>query len=203
MDDNALSGALGGDQPTEPAQEPATGASETTQPDSTPESGAEPTTGLDALRARFLDRLNRVVDAATDDAPDDLDRALAAMSPDQREVAQIEIDQFDAWRSDLETRTWLAERRAEDRELADVFGALAAEDDPDRQWQMLQQWRDTLLEAAQPDEPELTVPDVDPNNPGPMGRVPAGTPVSADGIPLTREFRRDFLKNLTHWPGAD
>ena len=125
----------------------------------------------------------------------------ATMSEDEREQLRIEKEEQD--RQSFETERWLFNKAKENAAAAELLERWLSTDDPDELYKFAveiaaRQAPATPTPAATP-EPSEQVPDIDPNNPA-RSHVPQGTPVTADGQVLDKEFRKSFLQNLAHWP---
>ena len=127
----------------------------------------------------------------------------ASMSEDERE--QLLIEQEEDRLTSLETENWLLRKAGENAEAARLLERWLSTDDPDELFAFAAEVASRQSPATPPPapapEPSEQVPDIDRNNPAGL-RVPQGTPVTADGQVLDKEFRKNFLQNLAHWPSG-
>ncbi len=125
----------------------------------------------------------------------------ASLSDDERDQLRVETEEQS--KQDFETEKWLFKKAKENAAAAELLEKWMSTDDPDELFAFATELASRQAPAAPvppaTPEPSDQVPDIDRNNPS--GRqVPPGTPVTADGQVLDKEFRRNFLANLAHWP---
>lgn len=139
---------------------------------------------------------------------DEAIRNLQRSSMSDEDRQQLQIEEEEQERQAFETERWLFQKAKENPSAAELFEKVLSIEDPDEQFAVFADIASRLQPAAPTPaptpapEPSDQVPDIDPNNPR-GGSVPAGTPVTADGQVLDKEFRKSFLQNMPFWPGAD
>lgn len=125
----------------------------------------------------------------------------ASLSDDERD--QLRIESQEQSKQDFETEKWLFQKAKENAAAAELLEKWLSTDDPDELFKFATELSSRQAppapETPVTPEPSEQVPDIDRNNPS--GRqVPPGTPVTADGQVLDKEFRKNFLSNLPYWP---
>lgn len=128
-------------------------------------------------------------------------RQLQAASLSEEEQEQLAIQEQEQRAQALEAENWLLRKAQENAEAAKLFKEVIEIEDPEEQFGYFAALAQRLsAPAPEAPEPEVQVPDSDPNNPATFYGTPGAEVLTLGGKTYTPSQIDEMLKGMTSWP---